>query len=131
MKFALDQIPQNNEATQHLNSPDSSKLLDSHEKPESPKTSSMLNQENSNTNVQNRLLWNPNTNLSFSNQHPFFAQLIATYQRRAKIELSKFDGSEKCSVAWFNKVEEYFKICSIDNDDKMIRDASMQMESEA
>lgn len=52
MNITPDQIPQNNEATQHLNSSNSSKLLDSHEKPESPKTSSMLNQENSNTNAQ-------------------------------------------------------------------------------
>lgn len=59
MKITPDQIPENNEAIQHLNSPDSSNLSNSHEKPESPKTSSTPNQGNSSTNVQNRKLWNP------------------------------------------------------------------------
>lgn len=130
MKITPNQIPQNNEATQHLNSPYSSNLLDSHEKPESPKTCSTPNQENSNTNFENRQLRNPYTNMSFSNQYPFFALSIATYQRRAKLELSKFGGNENFYVAWVNKVEEYFKIYDIDNDDEKIRDASMKMEGE-
>lgn len=126
-----NQIPQNNEATQHLNSPDSSKSLDSHERPESSKISSTFNPESSNTNVQNRQLWNPYTNMLFSNQHPLFTATIATYQRRTKLELSKFDGNKKCSFAWFNKAKEYFEIYDIDNDDEKIRHASMKMEGEA
>jgi len=42
--------------------------------------------------------------------------------------MPKFDGNEKCSIAWLNKVEEYFEIYDINNDDENIRQASMKME---
>ena len=116
-----DQIPYNNEATQHINSPDSS---NSHEKPEFPKALSIPHQQNSNTNFQNMQHWNQFSNMQIANQYPLFTLIVATYQRRTKLELSKVDGSKKYNVAWFNKAKEYFKIYGIDNDDEKIRDAS-------
>lgn len=68
--------------------------------------------------------------MQLSNHYPFFIPTISTYQQRAILEIFKFDGNEKFSVAWFNKVEEYFEIYNINNDDEKIRHASMQMEGE-
>jgi len=64
------------------------------------------------------------------NQKPFFTPTVAAYQRRAKLELSKSGSNEKCSVAWFNKAEQYFEIYGIDNDEEKIRHASMQIAGE-
>jgi hypothetical protein len=49
----------------------------------------------------------------------------------AKLKLSKFDKNEKQGVAWFNKVEEYFEIYSINSDDKKIKYDFMQLEGDA
>ena len=103
LKITPDRILQNNEATQHLNSPDSPNSSDSHEKPESPKASSIPHQQNSNTNFQNMQLWNQFSNIQLVNQYPLFTPAVATYQQREKLELSKFDDNKKCSVAWFIK----------------------------
>ena len=82
-------------------------------------------QEDSNANFQNKQLWN-----AFANQYPLLVPPLA-YQRRAKIELPKFDGNEKNSIAWLNKAEEYFEIYDINSDDEKIKHASMKMEGEA
>ena len=55
-----------------------------------PQKNQRPHQEASNTAFTNKQLWD-----TFTNQHPFFAQLLATYQRRAKVEMPKFDGNEK------------------------------------
>lgn len=104
----------------------STKSTDSHEKVESPKKSATPHQEASNIAFTNKQLWD-----NFTNQHPFFAQPLATYQRRAKFEMPKFDGNKKNNVAWINKAEEYFEIYDINDDDKKLRHASMKMEGEA
>ena len=99
------QLLQENEENQEHDSSDSTKSTDSHEKVESPKKSATPHQEASNTAFTNKQLW-----YNFTNQHPFFAQPVATYQRRAKVEMPKFDGNEKNNVAWINKAKEYFEI---------------------
>ena len=43
----------------------------------------------------------------------------------------KFDGNKKYNVAWINKVEEYFEIYDINDDDERLRHTSMKMEGEA
>jgi hypothetical protein len=50
---------------------------------------------------------------------------------RVKLELSKFDGDEKQSVAWINKAEEYFEIHNVQFDDEKIKYTSMQLEGNA
>lgn len=45
--------------------------------------------------------------------------------------MPKFDGNEKNNVAWINKVEQYFEIYDINDDDEKLRHASMKMEGEA
>jgi hypothetical protein len=63
----------------------------------------------------------PPHGLVITNQFPSYTnQPIFTYPIRAKLKLSKFDGNEKQGVAWFNKVEEYFEIHGIYNDDEKI-----------
>jgi hypothetical protein len=58
--------------------------------------------------------------------HPFMI-----YPPRAKIELSKYNGSENQCVAWFNKAEEYFNIYNITTDEEKVKYASMHLEGEA
>ena len=50
---------------------------------------------------------------------------------KPKLELSKFNGKTKQSVAWINKEEEFFSIHNITSDEEMIKYASMQLEGRA
>ena len=50
---------------------------------------------------------------------------------KAKIELSKYNGSEDQCVAWLNKEEEYFEIYNIQSDKEKVKYASMHMEGYA
>ena len=50
---------------------------------------------------------------------------------RAKIEISKYNGSDNQYVAWFNKTEEYFNIYNVTTDEDMIKYASMYLEGNA
>jgi len=118
-------LKEGEENQEHLSS-DSTKSTDSHEKVESPRKSATPHQEASNTAFTNKQLWD-----TLTNQHPFFSQPLATYQKRAKVEMPKFDGNEKNNVAWINKAEEYFEIYDITDDDKKLKHASMKMEGEA
>ena len=47
---------------------------------------------------------------------------------KAKIELSKYNGSEDQCVAWLNKEEEYFDIYNIQSDEEKVKYVSMHME---
>jgi len=58
-------------------------------KKQSLKKSSMHHQGNSKATFLNKQLWN-----TFTNQYHVFTPPLATYQRREKIELPKFDGNE-------------------------------------
>jgi len=60
-------------------------------------------------------------NHSYSNAYPI----------RPKLELSKFDGDVKQSVAWINKAEEFFWIHKIYSEEDKIRYAAMQLEGNA
>ena len=82
-------LKESEENQEHLSS-DSTKSTDSHDKFESPKKSATPHQEASNTAFTNKQLWD-----TLTNQHPFFAQPLATYQRRAKVKMPNFDGNEK------------------------------------
>ena len=53
------------------------------------------------------------------------------YPPKAKIELSRYNGSEDQCVSWLNKVEEYFNIYSIQSDEEKVKYASMHMEGYA
>ena len=53
------------------------------------------------------------------------------YPPKAKIELSKYNGSEDQCVAWQNKAEEYFDIYNIQSDEEKVKYASMHMEGYA
>ena len=55
-------------------------------------------------------------------------QLMGGYPMKPKLELSKFDGETKQSVAWINKEEEFFYIHKILFDDEKVKYASMQLE---
>ena len=94
------QLLRENEENQEHNSSDSTKSTNSHEKAESPKKSVTPHQEVSNATLTNKQLWD-----TFTNEHPFFAQPLMIYQRRAKVEMPKFDRNEKNNVAWINKAE--------------------------
>jgi len=103
MNYTTAQLLEEDEENQEHNSSNSMKSTDSHEKAESPKKPATPHQEMSNVTPINKQLWD-----TFINQHPFFAQPLATYQQRAKVEMPKFDGNEKNNVAWINKAKEYF-----------------------
>lgn len=79
----------------------------------------------SNVTLAKKQIWD-----TFTNQHPFFTQPLATYQLRAKVEMPEFDGNKKSNVEWINKAEEYFEIYDINDDDEKLRHASMKMEGE-
>ena len=53
------------------------------------------------------------------------------YQMKTKLELSKFNGDTKWTMAWIHKAEERFSICNITTDEEMIKYASMQLEDRA
>ena len=53
------------------------------------------------------------------------------YQMKPKLELSKFNGDTKKSMAWINKAEELFSIHNIIVDEEMVKYASMQLEDQA
>lgn len=63
LKITPDQLPKNNEATQHPDSLDTSNSSDTHQTPKSPKTTSMPNQQNINMNFQNIQLRNQYSNM--------------------------------------------------------------------
>ena len=50
---------------------------------------------------------------------------------KPKLELSKFKGETKQSVAWINKVEEFFCIHKILSNDEKFKCVSMQLEGRA
>ena len=50
------------------------------------------------------------------------------YPPKAKIELSKYNGSEDQCVAWLNKAEEYFDIYNIQFDEEKVKYVSIHME---
>ena len=50
---------------------------------------------------------------------------------KPKLELSKFNGDRKQSVAWINKVEEFFFIYNIIANEEIIKYTSMQLEDRA
>ena len=50
------------------------------------------------------------------------------YPPKAKIEFSKYNGSEDQCIAWINKAEEYFDIYNIQSDEENMKYASMHME---
>ena len=108
------------EHNQQNNSADSGNSEEHHEKTDTPH-----HHEDSNADSQNKQLWD-----AFGKQYPLLVPPLA-YHRKAKIELPKFDGNEKNSVAWLNKAEEYFEIYDIDSDDEKIKHAPMKMEGEA
>ena len=58
--------------------------------------------------------------------HPYIV-----YPPKAKIELSKYNGSEDQCIAWLNKVEEYLDIYNIQSDEEKVKYASMHMEGYA
>ena len=65
----------------------------------------------------------PSNHKAKGNQrHPY-----KVHPPKAKIELSKYNGSEDQCVAWLNKVEEYFNIYNIQSDEK-VKYASMNMQ---
>ena len=53
------------------------------------------------------------------------------YPSKAKIELSKYNGSEDQCVSSLNKVEEFFNIYNIQSDEEKVKYASMHMEGYA
>jgi hypothetical protein len=55
-------------------------------------------------------------------------QHLMIYPPKAKIELSKYNGSDNQCVAWFNKTEEYFQIYNITTDEEKVKYASMFLE---
>jgi hypothetical protein len=59
---------------------------------------------------------------------PYTTQPIYMYLMRVKLELSKFDGDEKQSVAWINKEEEYFEIHNVQFNDEKVKYTSMQLD---
>ena len=58
--------------------------------------------------------------------HPYIV-----YPPKAKIELSKYNGSEEHCVAWLNKAKEHFDIYNIQSDEEKVKYASMHMEGYA
>jgi hypothetical protein len=58
-------------------------------------------------------------------------QPLMIYPPKAKIELSKYNGSDNQCVAWFNKTEEYFQIYNITTDEEKVKYASMFLEGTA
>ena len=48
-----------------------------------------------------------------------------------QVRIVKDNGDTKQSVAWINKVEEFFSIHNITADEEMIKYASMQLEDRA
>lgn len=73
-KMNTEQLLQEDEENQKHNSSYSTKSTDSHEKAESSKKSTTPHQEMSNATLTNKQLWD-----TFTNQHPFFTQPLATY----------------------------------------------------
>ena len=53
------------------------------------------------------------------------------YPSKAKLELSKYNGSDDQCVSWLNKAEEYFKICNIQSHKEKVKYALMHMEGYA
>jgi hypothetical protein len=68
-----------------------------------------------------------NSNPQTSSQY----QHLMIYPPKAKIELSKYNGSDNQCVAWFNKTEEYFQIYNITTDEEKVKYASMFLEGTA
>ena len=56
---------------------------------------------------------------------------FVVYPPKAKIELSKYNGSEDECIAWINKAEEYFEIYNIQSDEDKVKYVAMYMEGYA
>ena len=69
----------------------------------------------------------PSNRKAKGNQYPPYKM----YPSKAKIELSKYNGSEDQCVSWLNKAEEYFNIYNIQSDEEKVKYASMHMEGYA
>jgi hypothetical protein len=59
---------------------------------------------------------------------PYSTQPMFGYMMRIKLELSKFDGDGKQSVAWGNKAEKYFEMHDVQLENEKIKYASMKHE---
>ena len=55
-------------------------------------------------------------------------QSMGGYPIKPKLELAKFDGETKQSVAWINKAKEFFCIHKILSNDEKVKYVSMQLE---
>ena len=66
----------------------------------------------------------PSNHKEKGNQH----RPYKVHPPNAKIELSKYNGSEDQYVAWLNKAKEYFDIYNIQCDAEKVKYASMHME---
>jgi hypothetical protein len=69
--------------------------------------------------------------VNINQPQPLSTQPIFGYPMRLKLELPKFDGDEKQSVAWINKEKEYFEIHNIHLNKEKLKYASMQLEGHA
>ena len=57
-------------------------------------------------------------------------QSMEEYPMKPKLELAKFDGETKQSVAWINKVEELFCIHKISSNDGKVKCVSMKLKGQ-